>query len=133
VLHSGESPADTLSHLKNRLDRVNELIKRELSDLVVKDFTFDAKLVTIQEVDVTPDLKQAHVYVGVIGTDSEAHKAVRQLNADARRLQAEIGKRVVMKFTPNLHFKVDTAGPRGDRVMQILDELGMADAPKNSE
>jgi ribosome-binding factor A len=119
--------------LKNRLDRVNELIKRELSDLVVKEFTFDAKLVTIQEVDVTPDLKQAHVFVGVIGTDAEAHKAVRQLNAEARRLQAEVGKRVVMKFTPNLHFKVDTAGPRGDRVMQILDELGMSDAPKASE
>lgn len=115
--------------MKNRLDRVNELIKRELSDLVVKEFTFDAKLVTIQEVDVTPDLKQAHIFVGVIGTDAEAHKAVRQLNAEARRLQAEIGKRVVMKFTPNLHFKVDTAGPRGDRVMQILDELGMANAP----
>ena len=115
--------------MKNRLDRVNELIKRELSDLVVKEFTFDAKLVTIQEVDVTPDLKQAHIFVGVIGTDAEGHKAVRQLNAEARRLQSEIGKRVVMKFTPNLHFKVDTAGPRGDRVMQILDELGMANVP----
>ncbi len=126
MLHPGEGRADTLSHLKNRIDRVNELIKRELSDLVVKEFTFDAKLVTIQEVDVTPDLKQAHVFVGVIGTEAEAHKAVRQLNAEARRLQAEVGKRVVMKFTPNLHFKVDTAGPRGDRVMQILDELGMA-------
>ncbi len=119
--------------MKNRIDRVNELIKRELSDLVLKEFTFDAKLVTIQEVDVTPDLKQAHAFVGVIGTDAEAHKAVRQLNAEARRLQSEIGKRVTMKFTPNIHFKLDTAGPRGDRVMQILDELGMADAPKTDE
>ncbi len=113
--------------MKNRIARVNELIHRELSDLVRKEFTFDAKLVTIQEVDVTPDLKQAHAYVGVIGTDAEGHKAVRALNAKARHLQAEIGKRVTMKFTPNLHFKLDTAGPRGDRVMQILDELGIPD------
>ena len=119
--------------MKNRLARVNELIHRELSDLVQKELTFDAKLVTIQEVDVTPDLKHAHAYVGVIGTDAEAHKAVRTLNAKARHFQAEIGKRVTMKFTPNLHFKIDTAGPRGDRVMQILDELGMADVPATEE
>ena len=119
--------------MKNRLARVNELIHRELSDLVQKELTFDAKLVTIQEVDVTPDLKHAHAYVGVIGTEAEAYKAVRTLNAKARHFQAEIGKRVTMKFTPNLHFKIDTAGPRGDRVMQILDELGMADVPATEE
>ena len=113
--------------MKNRIARVNELIHRELSELVLKELTFDAKLVTIQEVSVTPDIKHAHAYVGVIGTDAEAHKAVRKLNARARHFQAEIGKRVTMKFTPNLHFKLDTAGPRGDRVMQILDELGVPD------
>jgi ribosome-binding factor A len=116
--------------VKNRLDRVNELIKRELSELVRREVTFTAKLVTIQQVDVTADLKHAHVYVGVIGTDEELRQAMAALHDNRQRLQTEIGRRVVMKFTPQLHFKHDKAGERGDRILQILDELGLPETPK---
>jgi ribosome-binding factor A len=109
----------------NRLDRVNELIKRELSDLVRREITFTAKLVTIQQVDVTPDLKHAHVYVGVIGTGEEQKQALAALHDQRQRLQNELSKRVVIKWTPQLHFKLDAAGERGDRILQILDELGL--------
>lgn len=111
--------------MKNRLDRVNELIKRELSDLVRREITFTAKLVTIQQVDVTPDLKHAHVYVGVIGNEEEQKQAMSALHDQRLRLQSEVSKRVVIKFTPQLHFKLDTAGERGDRVLNILDELNL--------
>ena len=53
--------------MKHRLPRVNELIKRELGELFTRELSFPAKLVTIQEVDVTPDLKHAHVFVSIIG------------------------------------------------------------------
>jgi len=115
--------------VKNRLDRVNELIKRELSDLVRREIRFTAKLVTIQQVDITPDLKHAHVYVGVIGTLEEQKQALAELHDNRQRLQNEISKRVVLKWTPQLHFKLDTTGERGDRILQILDELGLPDPP----
>jgi ribosome-binding factor A len=111
--------------VKNRLDRVNELIKRELSELVRREITFTAKLVTIQQVDITPDLKHAHVYVGVIGTEEEQKQALAALHDHRLRFQKEMGKRVVMKFTPQLHFKLDAAGERGDRVLNILNQLGL--------
>jgi ribosome-binding factor A len=111
--------------VKNRLDRVNELIKRELSDLVRREHTFTAKLVTIQQVDITADLKHAHVFVGVIGTFDEQKQALAELHDNRQRLQNEISKRVVLKWTPQLHFKLDTTGERGDRILQILDELGL--------
>jgi ribosome-binding factor A len=116
--------------VKNRLDRVNELIKRELSDLVRREITFTAKLVTIQQVDITPDLKHAHVYVGVIGTEEEQKQALSALHDHRQRLQNEVSKRVVLKWTPQLHFKLDNTGERGDRVLKILDELGLPPEPK---
>lgn len=109
--------------MKNRLDRVNEAIKRELGSLVRREFTFAAKLVTVQEVDITPDLKNAHVYVGVIGTPEEQHAAMSQLHEARPRLQRELSRRVIMKFTPHLHFKLDQTGERGDRILQIIEEL----------
>jgi ribosome-binding factor A len=119
--------------MKHRLDRVNEVLKRELGDLVQREFSFAAKLVTVQQVDVTPDLKHAHVYVGVIGSDAERREAIGQL-ADARvRLQQELSKRVVLKYTPHLHFKGDEAIERGTRVLTILEELQLPEEDDTDE
>jgi hypothetical protein len=53
--------------MKNRLDRVNELIKRELSELISRTVEgMPAKLVTVREVDISPDLKHASVWMGII-------------------------------------------------------------------
>jgi ribosome-binding factor A len=119
--------------VKNRLDRVNELIKRELSELIRREITFTAKLVTIQEVDVTPDLRHAHVYIGVIGTEEEQREALAKLHDHRLRLQKEASKRVVMKFTPQLHFKLDTTGERGDRILHLLDQLDVPAEPASAE
>jgi len=115
--------------MKNRLDRVNESIKRELGLLVRREFTFQAKLVTVKEVDITPDLKNAHVYIGIIGTPEEQRGAMAQLHEARQRLQHEISRRVILKFTPHLHFRLDEAGERGDRILQILDELHIPPEP----
>ena len=109
--------------MKHRLARVNEVIKRELSDLVLRELTFTAKLVTIQQVDVTPDLKQAHVYIGVIGSEEQRRAAMAQLHDKRRSLQQEMSKRVVLKYTPQLHFALDSAVERGDRILNILEDL----------
>ena len=91
--------------MKNRLDRVNESIKRELGALVRREITFQAKLVTLKEVDITPD---------------EQHAALAQLHDARLKLQRELSRRIVLKFTPHLHFKLDETGERGDRILQIL-------------
>lgn len=119
--------------MKNRLNRVNEIIKRELSELIRRDITFQAKLVTVHQVDVTPDLKHAHIFIGVIGTDEEQSAALAQLHDTRQRLQRELSRRVVMKFTPQLHFKLDATGERGDRVLGILDDLGLNTMPKDDK
>ena len=96
--------------MKHRLERVNDLIKRELGELVGRECQFPAALVTVQEVDITPDLKHAHVFVSVIGSDEDRHSSMAILHAARVQLQAALSKRVVLKFTPQLHFKLDAAG-----------------------
>ena len=109
--------------MKHRLERVNEVIKRELADLIPRHCRFEAALVTVQGVDITPNLKHAHVFISVIGAEAEQHQALAQLHKVRGELQRELGKRIVLKFTPQLHFKLDESAERGDRILQMLSEL----------
>ena len=120
--------------MKHRLERVNELIKRELGDLVNREVTFEAALVTVQHVDVTPDLKQAHVFVSVIGSEAEAKAAMSVLHASRAVLQHLLSKRVILKYTPHLHFKLDESIERGTRVISILEQIEIPpDEPEPSD
>jgi ribosome-binding factor A len=81
--------------------------------------------VTVSGVDITPDLKQAHVFIGVIGNDVQRREAIELLTKNRAMLQQELSKRVVIKNTPHLNFKLDEALERGTRVISIMDELGL--------
>ena len=109
--------------MKNRPARVRELILRELGAIISREFTFTAKLVTVQAVDLTPDFKNCHVHVGVLGTESEQKKAIGKLQESRPHLQHELAKRVVLKFTPQLHFHLDEAIERGTRVMEVMRQI----------
>jgi len=111
--------------MKHRLARVNELLKRELGDLLTREVTFEAALVTVQQVDVTPDLKHAHVFISVIGSAAQAHAALARLHESRANLQHLLSKRVVLKFTPHLHFKLDDSIERGTRIINILEEIDL--------
>lgn len=121
--------------MKHRLERVNELLKRELGDLLTREVTFEAGLVTVQQVDITPDLKHAHVYVSVIGSHEQAKAAMAKLHDSRAHLQHLLSKRVILKYTPHLHFKLDDSIERGTRVISILEEIDIPpdDAPASSD
>ena len=108
--------------MKYRLLRVNEVLKRELSALITRELTFDGALVTINHVDVTPDLKNAHVFVSVLGSKN-AKAVVEKLEVNRQTLQADLARHVVLKYTPHLVFHLDDSIERGARVMEILQEI----------
>jgi ribosome-binding factor A len=109
--------------MKHRPSRVKELILRELGAIISRELTFDAQLVTVHAVDLTPDFKQCHVHVGVLGTDAQRRDAMHKLHETRPMLQHELSRRVVMKFTPHLHFHLDEAIERGTKVMEILRQI----------
>lgn len=110
-----------------RLQRVCELLKRELGSILVRDMQFDSPLVTVSGVDITPDLKQAHVFVSVLGSANERRDAIASLEKNRVSLQHELMKRVVLKHTPHLNFKLDDSIERGTRILEIMDGLGLPD------
>ena len=110
--------------MNHRLLRVRELLKRELSEAIQKELTFEDVLVTVNDVDVTPDLKQGHVFVGVVGDEEKKMKALELLKSNRGLLQRALSKRVVLKYTPQLHFKLDDSVERGVNVISIMDEIG---------
>ena len=108
--------------MKHRQQRVNEVVKRELSGIITREVTFRDALVSINHVNVTPDLKNAHVYVSVLAS-SRGPGVLEQLESHRPALQAELARRVVLKYTPHLSFHLDESIKRGARVIEILQEL----------
>ena len=108
--------------MKHRLLRVNELLKRELSTIITREIAFDGALVTVNHVDATPDLKNAHVYVSVLATDNP-DAAVAKLEEHRALLQTQLARHVVLKYTPHLIFHLDKSVERGSRVIEILQDI----------
>ena len=106
--------------MKHRQKRVNELLKRELSLIVAREITFEDALVTINQVNVAADLKNAHVYVSVLGPSSNV---LTLLESHRPALQTQLARHVVLKYTPHLIFHLDDSIERGTRVIEILQQI----------
>ena len=115
--------------MKHRLERVCEVLKRELGVILLREIDFAPVLVTVSSVDVTPDLKQAHVYISALGNPGQQRRVLEKLEHQRVHLQSEIAKRVSLKNTPHLFFKLDGSIERGSRILNIMNELGLDDGP----
>ncbi len=117
-----------------RLQRVRELLKREIGEVIRRELPVaEAGLININDVMVSSDLHSALVYVGIFGTDEQKKRGTALLRKERKRLQNLLGKAVVLKYTPQLRFIVDDSIERGNRVLQILDELEKNNPLKTDE
>lgn len=111
----------------HRLLRVRELLKREIGEAIRRELPVQqAGLVTVNDVEVTGDLKNAKVYLGLLGNTEQRKTALDLLDKHKIRIQSLVARTVVMKFTPRLKFVVDESIDRGNRVLQIIEELEKA-------
>jgi ribosome-binding factor A len=106
-----------------RTIRVAEVLRKELSALMTQSLDLEGMLITISSVELPPDMKQAYVYVSTLNPEVELGSALATLNRNRRDWQSSIGRRLGLKFTPQLIFRFDEAIERGDRVMEILTKL----------
>ena len=108
----------------HRLLRVRELLKREIGEAIRREIPIQqAGLVTVNDVEVAGDLKNAKVYLGLLGTTEQKKTALAMLNTHRTRIQSFVAKTVVLKYTPRLKFVVDESVDRGNRVLKIIEEL----------
>jgi len=107
-----------------RHERVRELLKRELSAIILREFPVtEAGLVTVNEVSVAGDLHSATVYVSIVGTAEQQRRGLALLGKHRRRVQRMVGRAVILRYTPALRFVIDDSVARGDRVLQIIEEI----------
>jgi ribosome-binding factor A len=109
--------------MSNRTIRVNELVQRELSAILHQRYQSETVAVTITEVRVSPDLRDARVFISVVGDDDTATQKLRWLRSRATEVRNELGRRVVLKFLPKFEYVLDQSTVRGTRIIQMLDRL----------
>ena len=112
--------------MAKRQDRVNELLRREISGVLQRDFEWKNALVTVSDVDVTQDLKEAKVFVSILG--GSAPGILDQLERKRGFIQGKVSKRVVLRNTPVLMFRQDKSAVRGVEVVNLLDEVSQLPA-----
>lgn len=109
--------------MSNRTVRVNELVQRELSDILRKRYQSESVAITITEVRVSPDLRDARVFVSVLGNADEAAAKLRWLRSKSGEIREEVGRRIVLKYLPRFEYVLDESTVRGARILQVLDEI----------
>ena len=116
-----------------RHERVCELLKRELSSILLREFPIaEAGLLSVNEVVVAGDLQSAVVYVGIVGSAEQQKRAFALLHQHRGRIQSMVGSAVVLKYTPQLRFAVDDAIVRGNRVLQVMNEIERTLPPESA-
>ena len=110
-----------------RTDRVGDQIRIEVADILRRRLK-DPRLgfVTLTAVDVTPDLRQAWVYVTVLQEGEQGNEAMATLSRAAGFIRGELGRRVKLRYVPELTFVRDDSVEQVRRVMSLLNELQAA-------
>ena len=117
--------------MTRRTERLNELLRAEISDLLRRELKDPriSGLITITEVDVSPDLWRANVFVSVMGSDEEKTSTFRALDAAAHFIQRELRRRLTIRRTPELTFVPDDSLERGARIQALLEQTREGHAP----
>jgi ribosome-binding factor A len=107
-----------------RQRQVAELLHEELSVLIQRRAR-DPRLgfVTVTDVEMSPDLRVAHVYVSVLGGDDDVKQSLQSLRRAAGFFRRELGASLSLRYLPELNFRPDDSLARGLRIDQLLDSL----------
>ncbi|MBM3858554.1 MAG: 30S ribosome-binding factor RbfA [Verrucomicrobia bacterium] len=110
-----------MSH--RRIERVSELVKQQIGEIVQQLNLAGCGFVTVTSAVVSQDLRDGRVYVSVIGTAKQQQAAIAALEEAHGHIQHELSRRVILKYTPRLKFLLDETESHAQRIEHLLDEL----------
>lgn len=117
---------------KLRIEKLQELIKQETGKMLLNDIK-DPRIgfVTVTDVEMTGDLREAKIFVSIMGGDEQVKNSLEGLKSALGFIRREIGKRIRLRFTPEISFALDTSLDYGDHIQKLLlqveGDLGNAD------
>lgn len=107
-----------------RHQRVRELLIRAIGEVLRRELPLsEAGLITVNDVSLSGDLHSAVAYISVLGNEEQRKKALALVQQHRKHIQGEVAHAVVLKYTPELRFAIDDSIERGNRVMQLIEEL----------
>lgn len=106
---------------KLRIEKLQELIKQEMSKMLLKEIK-DPRIgfVTVTDVEMTGDLREAKIYISVMGGGEQVKSSLEGLNSALGFIRREIGQRIRLRFTPEISFALDTSLDYGDHIQKLL-------------
>lgn len=109
--------------MSKRIQRVNQLIKKEFSQILLREVDFPKDiLVTITRVDTSPNLRESKVFISTVPED-KAQRVLKTLNQKIYELQQKINRRLKMRPVPRIKFSEERETAEAGRVEEILEEL----------
>ncbi len=107
-----------------RIDKINGEVMRELANIIreLKDSRIPL-MTSVVAVSVTNDLRYAKAYISVMGDDTVRRRAMEGLKSAAGYIRRELGKRVDLRYTPELVFELDNSIEHGSHINKILREI----------
>ncbi len=111
--------------VKNRIARLNSLLKEVISEVIHRDVRNPHvnQFVSVTSVDITNDLQHAKVYISIIGTPKEKEETIKALQSAAGFIAIQSSKKVVMRYFPALTFKLDTSVDQQMRIDALLGQI----------
>ncbi len=110
----------------DRLERLNALMRREIGEALYKVFAgdpLDLGAITVTQVRIARNLRNATVQVSIFGHEHERGTILRKLADKAKALQSLINRDLTMKYTPRLRFELDNSVAKGDHILDVLTHL----------
>ncbi|MBN1292619.1 MAG: 30S ribosome-binding factor RbfA [Candidatus Latescibacteria bacterium] len=108
----------------NRSDRVSHLIHREVSEIIDHELRDERiGMVTVTGVDVSKDLRNAKIYVSILGTENDIKDSMKALNAATGFIRTTLGSRVILKYLPTISFQHDTSTINGMHIDKLLEKI----------
>lgn len=107
-----------------RAERLAEVIRTEASEIFQRDLK-DPRIgfVSITDVEVTLDLRHAKIYVSVLGDEEAKRRSMTGLNRAKGHIRSELGRRLALRFVPEIHFRLDESIERGSRIVSLIREV----------
>lgn len=109
--------------MAHRIERVNEMLLRELTKLILEATTGELPMIAIDRVVTTPDLKSAKVYVSTVGNHQHSNLVIQFLESKRPEFQQAIARAGNLKFTPVLNFQISQFHENVELVNRLIERI----------
>ena len=109
---------------EHRLERLQETIKEEFGSILQRDLK-DPRIgfVSVTDVEVSNDYSHVKIFVSILGDEEAKRSTMAGLESAKGFIRTELGQRIRMRHTPEVHLIADDSMERGSRIMKLLDEV----------